>query len=291
MRKALALLSLAILAQLGAPFGLGVPAALSAQRSVPPPPKLYVLDEPDALPAKAEESLQSLLIEHDHLTGEQVLIAIFDSLEGEDVVDYTNRVFGEWKIGKRGKDNGVLLALYWKERKARIEVGYGLESLLTDAKSKLILSDHLIPELKRGNPARALALAATEILRTIESPLVQGGKTDQLLRSRRFRADAAPSEAPRSWFVWIALAAVLLTIAFNMISSADAHFTRAGWFRPRPALRRRDWRIGHGGGSPWGDWASPREHGGGFGGFGGGGFGGFRGGGGSSGGGGATGDW
>lgn len=271
---------------------LGSPSA-QAEKKIPSPPYYYVQDEPHVLDQKTTRALQTLLIEHDRVTGEQFLIAVFNSLDGEDLVDYTNRVFSNWKIGQRGKDNGVLLALYWQDHKARIEVGYGLEPLLTDAKSKLIITDILVPELQNHDPGRALTLAALEILRTIGSPLVQNGKAEQILRSGGFRGDFAPRSTPVAGSVgfwpWLFLGFILFTIFMNFVHSAEAHFTRSGWYRPRPweyyRINRRGggfWGGGFGGGS-WG--------GGGFGGSGGGGFGGFSGGGGSSGGGGASGSW
>src|SRR4051812_18020535 len=107
-----------------------------AAKAIPDAPRYYVLDEPGVLAAGPKRALETLLIEQDRIDGQQTLIAIFKSLDGEDLVDYSNRVFQAWKIGKRGKDNGVLLALYWDDRKARIEVGYGLEPILTDARSR-----------------------------------------------------------------------------------------------------------------------------------------------------------
>lgn len=260
--------------------------AMSAEaKTIPQAPHYYVLDEPKVLSQSAKEALQTLLVEHDRLTGEQLVLAVFETLDDEELVDFTNRVFSSWKIGKRGKDNGVLLALYWKERKARIEVGYGLEPLLTDAKSKRILSEFLIPELKNRQPDRALTLASLEILRTIESPLIQSGQAEQILKSGGFRGGFQP--APKngsSWAVWVILGFILLFIALNFLTAADAHFTRGGWYRQRPVLTRRPrdifwggWGAGHGGSGGWGS--------------GGGGFGGFRGGGGMSGGGGASGSW
>ncbi|MCM2322214.1 MAG: TPM domain-containing protein [Oligoflexia bacterium] len=252
-------------------------------REIPPPPRYYVLDEPGVLSPGIREGLQSLLVEHDHATGEQVLVAVFHELGSEDLVDWTNRVFSSWRIGQRGKDNGVLLALYWKDRLARIEVGYGLEPLLTDAKSKTVLSDFLIPELKAGNPDRALSLAALEILRVIESPLIASGQAQQTLRSGGFRGQWKAQE-PRpegSPVPWLIIGIIVLIVIVRTLTASEAHFTGSGWYRPRPTVwRRGGWGTSTWGGSPW-----PR----GGGGWGGGG--GFRGGGGSSGGGGASGNW
>ncbi|MCM2277073.1 MAG: TPM domain-containing protein [Oligoflexia bacterium] len=257
-----------------------LPLAPANGKEIPPAPRYYVLDEPGILSPSIREALQSLLVEHDHATGEQVVLAIFAGLDGEDSVDWTNRAFAAWKIGQRGKDNGILLALYWKDRKARIEVGYGLEPLLTDARSKTVLSEFLIPELKNGNPDRAIALAAVEILRVIESPLITSGRATTLLRSGGLRGgwkaqSGGEGEIPLPWLV---LALIVTLVALRMLTSVDAHFTGGGWYRSRPTFdwrRRGSWSAGPGWGTRGG-----RSSGGGF-----------LGGGGLSGGGGASGDW
>lgn len=275
---------------------LGAPPCW-ADKSIPPPPTYYVLDEPRVLNASALQAIQTLLVEHDHATGEQVVIGIFQDLENEDLVDFTNRVFKEWKIGQRGKDNGVLLSLYWKNRKARIEVGYGLEPLLTDAKSKRVLTQILIPELKAGHPERALSLAVIEILQILESPLIQSGKAQAILKAGGYRGSFVPSQKPalNGWVIWLVLGVILLSIALNLITSADAHFTRSGWSRESP-WRGKGRGLGAGfltglGMGSLGRSGRIFHGGGGFGGGGGLGGGGFSGGGGLSGGGGASGSW
>lgn len=257
--------------------------AANDAKALPAPPRYYVLDEPKVLSPNTKRALQTLLIEHDRVTGEQVIFAIFESLGEEDLVDWTNQVFTKWGIGKRGKDNGVLLALYWENRKARIEVGYGLEPLLTDAKSKDVLDHFLIPELKNKNPDRALTLAALEILRILESPLVESGQAEQILRSGGIRGEFVPESGNGSgWAVWVILGIILLFVVLNLLTAADAHFSGTGWHRKRPSLPRRPRDI-------FGGWHTGGAWGGGT--WGGGRGGGFIGGGGMSGGGGASGDW
>jgi len=242
-----------------------------AKKEIPAAPYYYVLDEPSTLSDSAREKVQSLLIEHDRLTGEQIVVAIFKSLEGKDLVEFSNRVFESWAIGKRGKDNGILLALFWDDRKARIEVGYGLEPLLTDAKAKEIIEDVLIPPLRAKDPDSAIASSVLALLDTIGSPLVENGKAQQRLQSiPRHPIDAGTGGG----IIFLMLLGICFFIfVVYTFSKAEAHFTRRGWYRPNPFLRSGGW---------WG--------GGGFGG-GGGGFGGFSGGGGRSGGGGASGSW
>lgn len=273
-------------------------ASAGTAKPIPAPPYYYVLDEPHVLSPNTLRAVETLLIEHERVSGEQVLVAIFQSLGDEDLVDYTNRVFQQWKIGKRGKDNGVLLALYWNEHKARIEVGYGLEPVLTDAKSSAILSDILIPELKNSSPDRGISLAALEILRTLGSPLIQNGKAEEILKNGGFQGDWRPQEVyvPHTGglAVWLFLTFIILTIILRAITGAEAHFTRSGWVRHNPWVpyRRANGFTSGALGGFLGGLGGGGFGGGGFGsGGGGGGFGGFSGGGGSSGGGGASGGW
>lgn len=277
-------------------FSSGFSSGLSwAAKPIPTPPQYYVLDEPHILEGQALQALQALLIEHDRATGEQVLVAVFDSLGGEDLNDFTNRVFQEWKIGQRGKDNGVLLAVFNKDHKARIEVGYGLEPLLTDAKSSDILRDILVPEMREGHPGAALLMSSYKILSVIQSPLVASGRAKAILQSQGVQIRRASPTHPNAdaWPLWLLPGIVFMVIVWNIMHSAEAHFTNAGWYRPKPWSRR--WgssgiATGMGGGGLGGGFLG--GGGGGWpGGSSGGDDGGFSGGGGRSGGGGASGGW
>ena len=268
-------------------FALGLGPSVKAEpRALPAAPTSYVFDEASALSNSTKTEVNRLLYRHDRATGEQVVIALFNTLDGEDLVDHTNRVFQHWGIGTRGKDSGILLALYMKERKARIEVGYGLEPTLTDAKSKALIEDVLVPYLKAGNTDGAITATAVEILKILGSPIGDHPKTQKL---------ASPSTTDSSsglgWLVWIFLGSIFFSIVANQMSAADATFTRSGWRRTKP-WERRNWEgiFGGGGGrSSSGGWSSSGSS---FpSGGGGGGGGGFTGGGGRSGGGGASGGW
>jgi uncharacterized membrane protein YgcG len=206
---------------------------------------LYVLDEPHILSSSMLSAVQTLLIEHEHATGQQMLIAIFERLNGQTPKDRTAQVFQTWAIGSRSKDEGVLLALYWKEREAWIEAGYGLEDQLTETRSQNILSGFLMPELQAGKPNRAIPLALYQVLAMIDSPLIANGLADKVLRGQGgFRGSwTEVSSAPLKyiWLGWLTLGLLFMGIVGYVLTSADAHFTRNGWFRPRP------WRQGKSG--------------------------------------------
>ncbi len=256
-------------------------AAESGGFKIPAAPAAWVLDQAGVLSPEGKGQLSRLLKAHEDATTEQVVIAVFQSLEGQDLLETTNRVFQEWHIGQKNKDNGVLLALYWNDRKARIEVGYGLEPLLTDARAKRVLTEALVPRLKAGQSDLALLDSAVEILRAIESPVLKDSP-DAAAAQAALKAQRRPGrKVPVNFALVVALGVVIL--ALRALMSAEAHYTARGWHHPSPLdpLRRRRQLEG-------GFWGS----GGGFGGFGGGGGGGgFSGGGGRSGGGGASGGW
>jgi uncharacterized protein len=75
-------------------------------------------------------------------------IAVFKSLDGESLEDVANRLFQKWRLGSKKLDNGVLLVLFVEDRKVRIEVGYGLEAVLTDAASSQIIREALAPRFR-----------------------------------------------------------------------------------------------------------------------------------------------
>jgi uncharacterized protein len=153
-------------------LGLLVSTVSFADKAVPTSPDRYVLDEPSVLSQGAKEQLYQTLSKLDKTDGRQVVVAVFDSLDGEDVESYSNKVFHQWKVGEKGKNNGVLLAIYWKEHKTRIEVGYGLESVLTDAKSRGIL-ESIKPKLRAKDNDGAVITAVNAIIQTTTKPVAE----------------------------------------------------------------------------------------------------------------------
>ena len=257
----------------------GSASSLAGGKPIPASPTNFVFAEleKDKNDNDATARLDQLLSEQEAATGEQIIVAVFSSLDGEDVADYSNRVFHAWKIGQKQRNNGVLLALYLKDRKMRIEVGYGLEALLTDARSKRIIESAIVPRLKEDDLWGGLKYGVYDILKTIESPIVQNGRAKEILWAgavpRKIRSVQSTSFGLPGVLALLFLLGVVIFIArvfFSMVS--DAHYTSSGW------RKTRSWSSGSTGG--FDNWSS-----------GGSGGGGFSGGGGDSGGGGASGSW
>jgi len=141
--------------------------ALSFALDVPPLTG-RVVDLAHVLPPNTVESLTTRLKAHEETTSNQVTVLVLPSLEGEPLESYSHRVATTWKLGQKGTDNGVLLLVAMKERKIRIEVGYGLEGVLTDARSAQIIRGEIVPRFRAGDAPGGVAAGVDAILKTIE---------------------------------------------------------------------------------------------------------------------------
>jgi uncharacterized protein len=122
-------------------------------------PTGYVNDFANVISPASKQRLEAYLGEVERATGAQIAIVTVDTLDGEPVEDVANRLFREWGIGKKGKDEGLLLLLAVKDHKDRAEVGYGLEPIITDGQAGGVLRE-IRPILRQGNYGGALLAAA-----------------------------------------------------------------------------------------------------------------------------------
>lgn len=110
-----------------------------------------VTDNAEILSAATKQKLNAQLRAHEAETTNQIAVLTVPSLEGESVESYAEQVFNTWKLGQKGKDNGVLVLVAPTERRMRIEVGYGLEGTLTDVAASRIIRNVMTPRFKAGN--------------------------------------------------------------------------------------------------------------------------------------------
>ncbi len=138
--------------------------------STPVFPKLTgrVVDEAGILSQATKEQLASTLSAFENNTSNQVVVVILKSLQGYDIADFGYQLGRAWGIGQKKKDNGVLLIIAPKERKVRIEVGYGLEGKLTDATSSIIIQDKILPYFKKADFNKGILEGTAAILDTIK---------------------------------------------------------------------------------------------------------------------------
>ncbi len=127
-----------------------------------------VTDEAEILSAQTREKLGSLLKRHEDQTDNQIAVLTVRSLDGESVEQYALDVFNTWNLGRKGKDNGVLLLVAPQERRMRIEVGYGLEGTLTDVAAGRIIRNAITPRFKESNFDQGLMDGVQAIVDTLE---------------------------------------------------------------------------------------------------------------------------
>jgi uncharacterized protein len=127
-------------------------------------PSADVNDYAGILSATEEAALEQRCRELREKTGAQLAVVILDSLQGGQIDDFTVKLFQRWSVGQAGKDNGIMLLVALQDRKARIEVGYGLEPVLPDVLAGRILSEQLFPAFKQQRYAAGLSAAVDRIV-------------------------------------------------------------------------------------------------------------------------------
>src|SRR5271168_1752698 len=123
-----------------------------------------IVDQADVIPAATRNALEPKLAELEAKSGIQLVVATVASLGGEEIEPYANELFRTWKLGEKTKNNGVLLLVAPNERKVRIEVGYGLEGTLTDALSKVIITNAIAPRFKTGDFGDGVSRGVDDII-------------------------------------------------------------------------------------------------------------------------------
>ena len=249
--------------------GLGAGAQNLPPR--PSPPRL-VNDLARLMQPAEADALEQKLVAYNDSTSSQIAVVTVPSLDGDEIADYAQKLYEAWGIGRKGKNNGILVLVAQQERAARIQTGYGLEGAVPDAIAKRIISNTLVPAFRQNQYYAGLDRATDQLIALAKGEY----KADPAdARPRRSR-DSSGSGVP-FWLIIVGLVIVFAMLRNRGGGGGRGNRGFGGGFIP-PIL----FGGGFGGGGFGGG-------GGGFGGGGGGGFGGF--GGGSSGGGGASGNW
>src|SRR6201985_2925624 len=123
-----------------------------------------IVDQANVIPPAKRVDLDLKLAELEMKSGIQLVVATVPSLDGEEIGPYANELFRTWKLGQKDKNNGVLLLVAPKERRVRIEVGYGLEGTLTDALSKVIITNAIAPRFKAGDFGDGVSRGVDDII-------------------------------------------------------------------------------------------------------------------------------
>jgi uncharacterized protein len=228
-----------------------------------------VVDQANLLPANMRADIERKLADLETKTGTQLVVVTLNSLQGIEIEDYGYRLGRAWGIGQKGKNNGALLIIAPNEHRVRIEVGYGLEGTVTDAISRLIIENGVLPRFRVNDFAGGIQRGVDDLIQVLSGD----AQEFQQRAVARDRGAARPQDL--QGLIWI-----VLIVGFWLFLAFRSRRNRQGYRR---------------GGMPWivpvpmgGGWRGGGFGGGGWGGSGGGGF---SGGGGSFGGGGASGRW
>jgi uncharacterized protein len=236
-----------------------------------------VVDAADVIPPEVEARLDEKLAALETQSQRQLVIATLPSLQGYEISDYGYQLGRAWGIGDEERNDGALLIVAPNEKKLRIEVGYGLEPILTDGFSSDVINQIIVPHFKAGDLPGGIEAGTDAIIHQIQLPPAE---------ARRIAAAAERPDEPKlvSLFPFIVFAIILFLFVLPVLG---AIFGRKGRrrYRSRGLGNIVLWGVAEGlgsmarssgSGSSWGGSISS---------------GGFSGGGGSFGGGGASGSW
>jgi uncharacterized protein len=236
-----------------------------------PKPVDYISDFAHVLSPQTIARLDRLCGQLDHSkTNAQVAIVTIKTLDGDDVSDFANRLEERWKVGKKGSDRGILMLLSIQDHKRWIEVGYGLEGILPDARVGDI-GRLMVPDLRQGNYDGAVTTGLVQIANVIAA---DAGVSFQERPQQNLSPRHQPSHGTSLISILFRIFLILLVLGF--LGARGLFGFGLGWFMGGGGRGGGGW--GGGGG---GDGGGSSGGGSGFGGFGGG----------ESGGGGAGGDW
>ncbi|HWZ52362.1 MAG TPA: TPM domain-containing protein [Granulicella sp.] len=256
---------------------LPLASARAEQVAKLPAPNGYVSDFAGVLSPETIEGVDNLLLQLDRQAHAQIAVVTVKTIEGDDgspesVEEFATALEDKWKVGAKGTDRGVLMLFVMSPMKGRIEVGYGLEGILNDAKVGDI-GRSMAPAARAGNYNAAVSLGVQEVAQVIDA---DAGVPLQSPQMHRYPYRQAGQPVQLSLWQVVIGGGVLLLVLVILVSTGNA-----GWIFF--LLLNMLGGSGGGGGRWGGDDRGGRGDGdgGGFGGFGGG----------SSGGGGASGDW
>jgi uncharacterized protein len=270
------------------------PPAYTAAEIAVPPLKARVTDLTATLTSDQRAALEQKLVALEARKGSQVAVLLVPTTQPETVEQYAIRVFDQWKLGRKGTDDGVLLLVAKNDRKLRIEVGYGLEGAIPDAIARRVVDEDIVPLFKQGNFYGGISAGTDRVSKLIEGESMppprrtaapgSGWNTEtlfigfiilamasQLLHSLLGRFLGAGVAGVAAGIVGYVLAGLAAAAIIGLIAFVISLFIGA------TGRQGRGWSSGGNWSSGGGSWSS--------------GGGGFSGGGGSSGGGGASGSW
>ncbi|OGA24642.1 MAG: hypothetical protein A3I02_01650 [Betaproteobacteria bacterium RIFCSPLOWO2_02_FULL_67_26] len=266
---------------------LFAPAFAAGQVPVPPL-AARVTDLTGTLSGEQRAAVEARLAELESRKGSQVAVLLVPTVQPETIEQYATRVFDQWKLGRKGVNDGVLLAIARNDRKLRIEVGYGLEGAIPDAYAKRIIEEDITPRFRQGDFFGGVSAGVDRIVKLVDGEAMPPPERPALSRDSDypdllfygFVAVLVLGGVLRALFGRL-LAAGIIGLAAGVVTFILYNVIAAVIIAILAFLITLANKFSSGGGSSWSSGGSSWSSGGG----------GFSGGGGSSGGGGASGSW
>ena len=196
-----------------------------------------VVDDAELLSQATKQQVTAKLKAHEDATTNQVAVLTVTTLDGESVEQYADRVFQGWKLGQRGKDNGVLLLISSQDRRLRIEVGYGLEGQLTDVTAGRIIRNVITPRFKEGNYDKGVIDGVDAIVAQLEgrgdaagtSSSQSASEASESSSGKRLPAASGFQEPDIPWPMRILLGAFIFGI-IGLFTVIGVLTPGVGWF-------------------------------------------------------------
>jgi len=196
---------------------------LAAAVAIPPRPSDYVTDNAAALSTNAAQQIRTELQTYEQSTKHHVIVWIGQSTGDTPLEDWTIRAAEQWKVGRKGVDDGAILFIFMRDRKVRIEVGYGLESALTDAQAGEIIRNTIVPKMRAGNIDGAVQGGVDAMLLTITPSFAAQIQHPLSASSESSNSSVSPVFA----FVLITFILILVLIS---IRSVQRKGRRGAWY-------------------------------------------------------------
>jgi len=165
-----------------------------------------IVDQANVISADARRTIEPKLVDLETRSGIRLVVATVNSLEGQEIEPYANALFRKWQLGEKTKNNGVLLLIAPKERRVRIEVGYGLEGTLTDALSKVIIVNAITPRFKAGDFSDGILRGVDDIITVLTTDASEWEKRPSL------RLDNQPASDPINWVIILIVIVVVILL-------------------------------------------------------------------------------
>jgi uncharacterized protein len=162
-----------------------------------------IVDQAHIISADTRSVIEPKLADLEAKSGIQLVVATVASLEGQEIEPYANELFRSWKLGEKTENNGVLLLVAPNERRVRIEVGYSLEGTLTDALSKVIITNAVTPRFKAGDLSGGISRGVDDIITVLTTDASEWQQRPSL------RLDNQQTTDPVSWLLIAALIALV----------------------------------------------------------------------------------